>query len=95
MYPESLWSKMMKSHELAKLLLENPDVELICQKDGEGNGYSPLRGVDFDVIYVADTTYSGNVYDTSWTADDCGMEEKEWKELKETNAGYAVLYPIN
>lgn len=49
----------MKSHELAKLLLENPDVELICQKDGEGNGYSPLCGVDFDVVYVPDSTYSG------------------------------------
>jgi len=85
----------MKSHELAKMLLEFPDVELILQKDSEGNGYSPLRGVDFDVVYVADTTWRGEVFNTTLNADDNCMEEEEWEELKKSNPGYAVLYPIN
>ncbi len=85
----------MKSHELAKMLLENPDVELIMQKDSEGNGYSPLSGIDFDVVYLPDTTYSGDVYSKDNDADDNCMEEDEWAKLKETNSGYAVLFPVN
>lgn len=85
----------MRSHELARLLLENPDVELIMQKDAEGNGYSPLSGIDFDVVYVPESTWSGEVYSKSYTADDNCMEEEEWEELKRTNSGYAVLHPVN
>jgi len=85
----------MKSHELAKLLLENPDVELIMQKDAEGNGYSPLRGIEFDVVYVPDSTWDGTVYSKEFTADDNCMTEAEWETLKRTNSGYAVLHPVN
>ena len=86
----------MKSHELAKILLAHPDVELICQKDSEGNGYSPLSGVDFDVIYVADSTYSGDCLSTEWSAEDACMEEDEWDELKQKHLNlHAVLYPVN
>ena len=86
----------MKSHELARLLLEQPDVELIMQKDAEGNGYSPLYGVDFNVVYVPDNnTWSGTVYDLAFTADDNCMTEAEWERIKQTNSGYAVLHPVN
>lgn len=85
----------MKSHELAKMLLKQPDVELIMQKDSEGNGYSPLAGIDFEVIYLADTTYSGEVYSTNWTADEADAAPDEWEELKKNNTGYAVLFPVN
>ena len=85
----------MKSHELAKLLLENPDVELIMQGDSEGNGYSPLAGIDFEVIYIGETSYSGEIYNTSWTADEADATPDEWEELKKTHSGYAVLYPVN
>ena len=85
----------MKSHELAKLLLENPDAELICQKDAEGNGYSPLRGVDFNVVYVPCSTWRGEVYSTDWSADDADMDEDEWEDIKANHKGYAVLFPIN
>lgn len=85
----------MKSHELAKMLLENPDVELIMQKDAEGNGYSPLEGIEFDVVYVADTLYSGEVYSKEYAAKDNCMSEEHWGQLKRTNSGYAVLYPVN
>ena len=85
----------MKSHELARLLLEQPDVELIMQRDAEGNGYSPLYGVDFNVVYVPDNTWSGTVYDLAFTADDNCMTEAEWERIKQTNSGYAVLHPVN
>lgn len=85
----------MKSHELAKLLLEKPDVELIMQKDSEGNGFSPLSGIDFDVIYIPDSTWSGEVYSLDWSAYDSCMNKKEWEEAKKKHVGYAVLFPIN
>lgn len=84
----------MKSHDLANLLLANPNVELILQKDAEGNDYSPLSGIDFDVVYVPDSTWSGEVYAKSWTADDCLMNEDEWEDMKK-NSNYAVLFPVN
>ncbi len=86
----------MRSHELAKLLLENPDVELVCQKDSEGNGYSPLAGVDFNVMYIADSTYSGECYSGEWSAEDACMEPDEWDEMKRNHMNkHAVLYPVN
>jgi hypothetical protein len=88
----------MKSHELAKILLENPDVELICQKDSEGNGYSPLSGVDFEVVYVQDedNSWYGECYDINWEAEDACMTKKEWASLKKKLKNkYAVLYPVN
>lgn len=86
----------MKSHELAKILLEKPDVELIMQKDAEGNGYSPLSGVDFDVIYIAEKKWYGEVLSTKWSASDACMNESEWEEMKKEHSGkHAVLHPIN
>ena len=86
----------MRSHELAQLLLSHPDVELVCQKDSEGNGYSPLEGVDFDVIYIEESTYDGRCYATTRSARDNCMTESAWIELKNTQSGkHAVLYPVN
>lgn len=59
------------------------DMEIIIQKDAEGNAYSPARGADPEAVYVADTTWSGDVYDTSWSADDADMDEDDWVEILE------------
>lgn len=32
---------------------------MVCQKDSEGNGYSTLSGVDFNVMYLAENAWSG------------------------------------
>ena len=83
----------MKAHELATILLAGPNGEVVMQKDAEGNGYSPLSGAD-PAIYVPDSTYSGEVYSLDWSADDCCMDEEEWKEMR-ANSKCIVLYPIN
>ena len=44
--------------------LPQQDAVVILQKDSEGNGYSPLSGVDAESVYKADSTYSGEVYRT-------------------------------
>lgn len=85
----------MKVKELIKFLLEcDPSAEVILQKDGEGNGYSPLADADHQVIYVPETTWYGSVYSTQWTADAAGMDEAEWQAfLKKKRC--VVLCPTN
>lgn len=70
------------------------EAEVILQADAEGNGYSPLRGVDGKAIYIPDNTWSGSVYDTEWDADDAGMDEESWEEMKRQPL-CVVLHPIN
>lgn len=85
----------MKVKDLIReLKLLDPELEIILQKDSEGNGYSPLEGVDENCIYVAETSYDGYVYDATWDADEADMDEEEWEEmLKQPRC--VVLYPAN
>lgn len=55
----------MKAGELMQLLGLDPNAEVILQKDAEGNGYSPLAGLDAKCVYVPNNTYSGEVYEAS------------------------------
>lgn len=79
--------------ELNKLGKEYDDCDIILQKDAEGNGYEELRGIG-EVIAIKDRRGYGydNIYDLDWTADDCGLEEDEWEELKKQKKSF-VLYP--
>lgn len=79
--------------ELLEIQKEHPDAEVIMQKDAEGNGYSPLSGTDLG-IYISESTWSGEVYDPSWSADDAAMDKEDWGELLETPRA-VILYPIN
>lgn len=85
----------MKVKDLLEALKElDPEMEIILQKDSEGNGYSPLAGADPDGIYIAETTWCGDVYDSNWTADGADMEEEEWDEIL-SRPRCVVLYPVN
>jgi hypothetical protein len=53
----------MKSHTLARLLLDNPNVEVVQSKDAEGNNFSPLHAPDFDQLYVPESTYHGYLWE--------------------------------
>lgn len=85
--------KKLKEY-LNNLGSEFDNCEVILQKDGEGNGYSPLSVVDENAVYVAETTWCGTVYDKSWSAVDSGMEEDEWKKLL-AKKPCIVLAPVN
>jgi hypothetical protein len=85
----------VKVKQLIKLLSSfDPNADVILQKDSEGNGYSPLSGADHDAVYVADETWSGSVYSTSWTAGDACMDEDEWARLMKRKR-CVVLFPVN
>ncbi len=85
----------MTVKELKELLKGLPDqMEVIVQKDSEGNGYSPLCGADPNAVYVPQNTWSGEMYATDWSADDACMEEDEWAELMK-KPRCLVLHPVN
>ena len=86
----------MNVGELRKILACLPDnMEIILQKDSEGNGYSPLHCADRDAIYVPETTWYGNVYSLEWSHVDVDMEPEDWKKLKENNPEALILAPVN
>lgn len=80
----------MNVKKLKELLSNLPnDMEVILQKDSEGNGYSPLSGGDSNTVYIPD---SGDVYSMDWSADDACMDEDEWKDIK-AKPRALILYP--
>lgn len=85
----------MTVKDLKEVLKDLPDdMEIILQKDAEGNGYSPLDDADADVVYVPITTWYGEVYPMYWSADEADMEEEEWEEIK-AKPRALVLGPVN
>lgn len=85
----------MKVKKLRKILKKLPkNMEIIIQKDSEGNGYSPLYGADSNAVYIPDTDYSGEVYDLDWSAEDADMSKKKWKKVKK-NKKALILFPRN
>ena len=90
----------MNVKELKEAIADLPDdMEVILQKDAEGNGYSPLQGDDTDCIYVAETTWYGEVYSIQGSdkesAEHNGMELEDWKALKDEHPQALVLFPVN
>lgn len=85
----------MKVKDLKHLISNLPDdMEVVLQKDAEGNGYSPLEGGDAKAIYISESMWSGEVYSEQWTAEEACMDNKEWRELlKKPRA--LILFPVN
>lgn len=61
----------------------DPNLEVVLQKDSEGNGYSPCAGFE-PGIYVPDSTWSGEFHNPS---------DVEDEEISDINA--IVLWPVN
>lgn len=73
------------------------DVLVVLQSDAEGNGYSPLAGVDgYKNVYVEDSSWSGRVRIAELDAD---LEELGYTEDDvydgEDGQPCAVLWPVN
>ena len=82
--------------ELIQILQKmRPDMEVILQKDSEGNDYSPLCATEVG-IYVPQNTWSGTVYDTTWTWEEADFESHEkWMDFKSSHKWCCVLVPVN
>lgn len=85
----------MNRKELYEIIKDLPDdMEIILQKDSEGNDYSPLAGADPNCIYIPENTWSGTVYSKELNEEDYGMDEDEWNEIR-SKPKVLVLYPVN
>lgn len=85
----------MTVKELKDAIANLPDnMEVIVQKDAEGNDFSPLYGVDPDVVYVPESTWSGYIYDIKMSAADACFSEEKWEVIKLREKAL-ILYPIN
>ncbi len=85
----------MKLKELRAIIAKLPkkfdSCEIILQRDPEGNGYSPLEGVDENVVKGQD---DGDIFRMKYSASDNCMEEKDWEELKNNPKNRViVLWP--
>lgn len=66
---------------------------IILQKDAEGNGYSPLSGLE-DAGYTAESTWSGVVRPRALTKEleEAGFSEED---IEEDGEPCVVLWPVN
>ena len=83
----------MKVKDLvAKLLKEDQEAILIVQKDSEGNGYSPLAGIDTGMYQQEDTWYGEFGYGA--LTDELIAQGYTEEDIIDGEAA-VVLYPIN
>ena len=86
----------MNVKELRDALAGLPDdMPVILQKDAEGNGYSPLYGVDGEnAAYVARTTWDGEVKRRRLSDEDRAAGFCD-EDVSTDGAPCVVLWPVN
>ena len=85
----------MNVGELKKIIEGLPeDMQIVLQKDAEGNGYSPLSSTDTNSVYISDNPWSGFVFPINWTAQDAGISEENWEQIKAQPCSL-ILIPTN
>ena len=81
-----------------KIALETYDENavVVMSKDGEGNSFSPLAGIE-NYIYVPETTYYGEIYLPELTQKliDQGYEEEDVYQGQGDGVRAIVLWPTN
>lgn len=82
--------------QLKELLAKFDDADLVVlQADASGNGFAPLAG-GYDMIYVAESPGSGDVYPRELSAEDRADGYTEADLYRGPNGQPAlVLYPVD
>ena len=81
----------MKIKELKESIKNlSDDMEVILQRDSEGNGYSPALGSESDAVYIPD---DNEVYVIGWGAEGSCKSADEWEEVKE-RPRVLLIYPL-
>lgn len=84
----------MKVKKLIELLQkEDPNRIVICQKDPEGNGFSPLSDI-WNGAYRAETTWYGEAGLEKFTEEDRKMGYTE-EDILEDGKPALFLVPVN
>jgi|SaaInlStandDraft_4_1057021.scaffolds.fasta_scaffold143740_2 hypothetical protein len=81
----------MKVKKLIEVLSElDPETIVVLSRDSEGNGFSPLSSFAYNVFYIPENTWSGEVYDRE--------EWDEWSDGESVPSeaeSALVLWPVN
>lgn len=82
----------MTIKELKEVIKNLPDnMEIIMQRDSEGNGHSPLGGVDSNSVYEAQSKWDGYAYSLEHDKD--FIDKKRWDIIK-SKPKVLVLFPL-
>jgi hypothetical protein len=82
----------MNVKQLKEIIQDLPDdMEVIIQRDPEGNSFTELDDADPHCIYLQ---RSNEVYSTLWDHNDAMMEKEEWEEFLQ-RPKTLVLSPLN
>ena len=82
----------MNVKQLKEIIQDLPDnMEIIIQRDPEGNSFTPLDDADPNCIHLQ---RSNEVYSTLWDHNDAMMEKEEWEEFLQ-RPKTLVLSPLN
>lgn len=80
---------------IARLQEMDPDRTVIMQSDAEGNGHSPLLGLDGNVVYIPESTWSGYIRDEMPPTEDESYDEEDSYYEDGDPMRAVVLFPIN
>jgi hypothetical protein len=84
-------SEKLTVKELKEIIANLPDdMEVVVQRDSEGNGYRTAYAADPDCVWSDDEE---TIYSTNLTAQDNGMEEDEWEKMKKEKPRVLVIAP--
>jgi hypothetical protein len=69
-----------------------PDTIVLMACDSEGNSYAPPVAIDLYAVYKVDGK-EHQIFDRNWSADDTGMSEEQWSDLKANGPRAVVVFP--
>lgn len=84
-------SERLTVKDLKAVIADLPDdMEVVVQRDSEGNGYNNAYAADPDCVW---DQYHENILSLRYTAKDNCMEEDEWEKLKKESPRVLVIAP--
>ena len=84
-------SERLTVKSLKEIIANLPDdMEVVVQRDSEGNGYKTAYAADPDCVWSPD---GESIFSTNYSASDNCMEEDEWETLKKTAPRVLVIAP--
>lgn len=75
---------MKVKHLIETLRFCDPELDIVLQKDPEGNGFYTSVYVDPNGVLVRNGG-DIDVYSSTWTHDEACLEKDEWDRLKSSN----------
>jgi len=84
-------NKSLTVRDLKEIICGLPDdMQVVVQRDSEGNGYNPAYAADPNCIW---DKYKENILSTNETAADNCLEPEDWEKLLKESPRVLVIAP--